>query len=55
MAGELKQIACDPACGFKVQSHDEKELLTFALEHSQKHHKELKVTEADLKKMMQKV
>ena len=55
MAKKLRQIACDPACGFMVQSHDEKEVLKMAMEHAKKNHKEIKVTEASLKKMMRLV
>jgi len=55
MAKKLRQIACDPVCGFMVQSHDEKEVLKMAMEHAKKNHKEFKVTEAGLKKMMKLV
>jgi len=55
MAAKLKQIACDPACGFMVQSHDEKEVIKFAMEHAKNNHPEVKVTEAGLKKMMKSV
>jgi predicted small metal-binding protein len=52
MAKELKKIECDPACGFMVRSHDEKELIEIGLEHAKKFHKEIKVTEKDLKAMI---
>ena len=52
MAKELKEIACDPICGFMVRSHDEKELIKIGLEHAKEFHKEIKVTEKDLKAMM---
>ena len=55
MAAKLKQIACDPACGFKVQSHDENEVIKFAMEHAKNNHKDLKVSEADARKMMKTV
>ena len=55
MAKKLRQISCDPACGFMVQSHDEMEVLKMAREHAKKNHKELKVTDAGLKKMMKLV
>jgi len=55
MVKKLRQISCDPACGFMVQSHDETEVLKMAREHAKKNHKELKVTDAGLKKMMKLV
>src|SRR5262245_41360154 len=33
MAGPLKSVSCDPACGFMVRSHDEKEVMTAAKSH----------------------
>jgi len=55
MAAKLKQISCDPACGFMVQGHDEKEVIKFAMEHAKNNHPEMKVTEAGLKKIMKSV
>ena len=52
MKTELKKIECDPGCGFMVKSHDEKELVEIALEHAKKFHKEIKITEKDLKDMI---
>lgn len=53
LAKELKKLECDPACGFMVRSHDEKELYKIALEHAKNFHKEIKVTEKDIKSMIQ--
>lgn len=47
---DVKRISCDPMCGFAVQSHDEKELISMVKSHvKQMHHKN--VTESELKKM----
>ncbi len=51
MAG-LKKIECDPKCGFMVRSHDEKEVIAIAIKHAKESH-DMKVTEADAKKMME--
>ena len=52
MKTELKKLECDPSCGFMARSHDEKELIEIALEHAKKFHKEIKVTEKDVKAMI---
>jgi predicted small metal-binding protein len=47
----LKSVSCDPACGFMVQSHDEKELTSIVIAHAKSaHHKDL--TADDVKGMM---
>jgi predicted small metal-binding protein len=51
MAAELKKIECDPVCGFKVQSHDEKELIGIGIEHAKKFHN-MTVTEKEAKAMV---
>jgi predicted small metal-binding protein len=48
---ELKSISCDPACGFMVRSHSEKEVVEFAKSHVQKAHK-MKTTDKELKAMV---
>lgn len=35
-----------------ARSHDEKELIEIALEHAKKFHKEIKITEKDVKAMI---
>ena len=55
MKGKLSQIECDPACGFMVRSHDEREALDLSMRHAKRAHPEMKVSEADLKKMMKTV
>jgi len=52
---QLKQITCDPICGFMVRSHDENEVVNLAFLHASKAHPELKVTKQDLKKDMTSV
>ena len=55
MKGKLSQIECDPACGFMVRSHDEREALDLSMRHAKRAHPEMKVSEVDLKKMMKTV
>lgn len=55
MAGELKRLTCDPACGFEVQSHNEQEILDFAMTHVRKIHPQMKMTIEDARKMMKVV
>ena len=51
---KLKQISCDPMCGFKVQSHDESELIQIAKKHTHdKHNKDYSTDE--IKKFMKDV
>jgi predicted small metal-binding protein len=49
--GPLKSITCDPACGFMVRSHSEKELISMAKMHAKKMHKK-DMTDKDLMGMM---
>ncbi|HVP35467.1 MAG TPA: DUF1059 domain-containing protein [Terriglobales bacterium] len=48
MAENLKQIECDPMCGFMVRSHDEKEVIEIAKDHMKKIHK-MKVSDKEIK------
>ena len=50
----LKQISCDPICGFMVRSHDSDELIDIAMAHAKSSHKDIKVSEGELKKMIKK-
>jgi predicted small metal-binding protein len=50
----VKSVTCDPACGFKVQSHDEKELTSIVISHA-KHAHNKDVTAEDVKGMMKTV
>jgi len=38
MAEKLFVIACNPECGFKVQSHDEQEVISIAKKHAKDMH-----------------
>ena len=51
MGETLKQIECEPKCGFLVRSHDEKELVRIGIEHAKKAH-DMDVTEKEAKEMM---
>jgi len=54
MKEDLKQISCDPECGFQIRSHEEKEVLKIAHEHVKEvHHKDVPVNE--MKAMMTSV
>ena len=52
MKQNLKQIACDPSCGFMIRSHEEKEVLDGAMKHVKHSHPAMKITTADLKSRM---
>ncbi len=49
---KLKSISCDPTCGFMVRSHNEKEVMDLAMTHAKKMHPTMKISQADLKKMI---
>ncbi|MEJ2683520.1 MAG: DUF1059 domain-containing protein [Candidatus Sulfobium sp.] len=40
MTGNLKKVECDPKCGFMIRSHDEKEVISAAIQHARKSHNE---------------
>lgn len=44
-------VTCDPACGFMVRSHDQKEVVDITIKHAKRAHNK-KVTEKDVKGMM---
>jgi predicted small metal-binding protein len=50
----LKSVSCDPACGFKVQSHDEQELTDIVIAHAKKTHT-IGVTAKDVRAKMKPV
>ena len=52
MNQSLKQISCDPTCGFMVRSHDEKEVLDDAMKHIKNIHPDMKVSKDELKDRM---
>lgn len=47
-AGPVKQVACDDACGFVVQSRNEKELVAITKQHLKTYHK-MHLTDAQIK------
>ncbi len=47
----LQTVACDPACGFRVTSHDEAELTGMVKMHAKTHHQK-EMSDADVKGMM---
>ena len=47
-SGPVKQVACDDACGFVVQSRNEKELITVTKQHMKTYHK-MNLTDAQVK------
>jgi predicted small metal-binding protein len=49
--GPLMSVTCDPACGFMVRSHSEKELISMVKTHAKKMHNKT-VTDKDVKGMM---
>jgi len=51
MAGTLKEAACDPACGFSVKSHDEKEIVDIIKQHAKKSHNKI-VSDKEVMGMM---
>jgi len=38
MAQKMKSVECDPACGFMIRSHDEKEMIEIVKAHAKKAH-----------------
>lgn len=52
MNQNLKQIVCEPECGFMVRSHDSKEVMNLTKQHVNHAHPGLKVTEGELKRRM---
>ena len=47
----LMSLSCDPACGFRVTSHDESELLSITKIHAKTHHQK-DMTDAEVKAMI---
>ena len=50
----LKQVSCDPECGFMLRSHDEKELIGMVKEHATNAHK-MNMSDNDVKARMKSV
>jgi len=47
----MKSVSCDPACGFSIRSHDEKEIVDIVKGHAKKHHN-MDMTDEKVKEMM---
>ena len=54
MSKDLKEVQCDPSCGFMMRSRDEKELIDATIKHAQKMHSK-KVTAKEVRSMMKTV
>ena len=52
---KLKEISCDPACGFLVRSHDKEEVVSLAKQHVEQKHPGMKVTREKLSEMARNV
>jgi predicted small metal-binding protein len=48
MQGPLMSVTCDPACGFMVRSHNQKELISIVKKHAKQMHK-MEMTDAQIK------
>jgi predicted small metal-binding protein len=53
-SGKIMEVACDPSCGFKVQSRNEKELISIVKTHVKKYHK-ADLTDAQVREKMNEV
>lgn len=51
MAETLKEVSCDPKCGFSVKSHDEKEIIEIVKQHAKKSHN-MTVSDKEIMGMM---
>jgi predicted small metal-binding protein len=51
MAQKLKELECDPKCGFLIRSHDEKEIVEIAIKHAKEAHS-MVITEKDARIML---
>lgn len=54
MKDKLMEVACDPVCGFKVQSHDMKELKGIVKTHAKSAHK-MSISDKDVEEKMVEV
>jgi predicted small metal-binding protein len=51
MTEKLKQVECEPKCGFLIRSHNEKELVEIAIQHAKKAHS-MVITEKEVRTML---
>jgi predicted small metal-binding protein len=52
---KLKEISCDPMCGFKVRSHSEEEVIELAKRHLKKVHPEKKFSDKEVRSYLKTV
>ena len=52
MEGVLKQLSCDPVCGFLLKDHDEAEIMDLGMRHVKNSHPDMNVTSDQLKGMI---
>ncbi len=50
-SGQVKTAACDPKCGFKVSSRNEKEIIAVMKAHAKKYH-HMNMTDKEVKDMI---
>lgn len=50
--GSMKSFSCDDQCGYMVRSRDGGEVMSAAKNHVKKHHKEMTMTDKQLKDMI---
>ncbi len=46
--GPVKEVTCDPSCGFVVKSRDEKEIVSVVKQHAKTHH-HMKLSDKDVR------
>jgi len=49
------RVQCDPACGFDLTTHNQKEAMRMSMEHVTEAHPDMKVTIDDVKKRIKEV
>lgn len=54
MTSNLKQLVCDPNCGFMVQSHDENEVVNVGMSHTKNMHN-LNLSTSEVREMIKTV
>jgi len=54
MQETLKELVCDPLCGFKVQSHDENEIVSIGLSHTKNMH-QLNMTASEIRSQLKTI
>ena len=55
MKDTIKQLSCEPSCGFMIQDHDRGELVDLVMQHIASSHLEMNITEEELGERIQEV